>query len=91
MIEALASTAGNLATWTVPDGGFFLWLALPEGFDAAALLPEAARSGVTYVPGPAFFHDGGGANRLRLSYSSAPPERIGEGIRRLAETIRARS
>jgi hypothetical protein len=90
MAEALARVAGNLATWTVPDGGFFLWLALPEGLDAAAMLPEAARSGVTYVPGPAFFHDGSGANRLRLSYSSAPPERIGEGIRRLAETIRAR-
>ena len=91
MVEALAGTAGNLATWTVPDGGFFLWLSLPEGFDTAAMLPEAARNGVTYGPGAAFFHDGDGANRLRLSYSSAPPERIGEGVRRLAATIRARS
>lgn len=90
MAETLAGMAGNLATWTVPDGGFFLWLTLPEGFDTAAMLPEAARIGVTYVPGSAFFHDGGGANRLRLSYSSAPPERIGEGVRRLAEAIRAR-
>jgi DNA-binding transcriptional MocR family regulator len=89
MIEALAGAAGNLATWTAPKGGFFVWLALPDGHDTVAMLPEAARNGVTYVPGPAFFHDGSGASRLRLSYSSAPPERIGEGIRRLAETIRA--
>jgi DNA-binding transcriptional MocR family regulator len=89
MIDALAGAAGNLATWSVPSGGFFLWLTLPEGFDTSAMLPRAARNGVTYVPGRAFYHDGGGANRLRLSYSSAPPERIGEGVRRLVETIRA--
>ena len=89
MAEALAGTAGNLATWSVPDGGFFIWLTLPEGFDTAAMLPQAARNGVTYVPGSAFFHDGAGANRLRLSYSAAPPERIGEGVRRLVATMRA--
>jgi hypothetical protein len=89
MVEALARAAGNLATWSVPSGGFFLWLTLPEGLDTSAMLPHAARNGVTYVPGRAFYHDGGGANRLRLSYSSAPPERIGEGVRRLVETIRA--
>lgn len=90
MIDALAGAAGNLATWTAPEGGFFVWLALPDGCDTAAMLPDAARNGVTYVPGPAFSHDGTGASCLRLSFSSAPPERIAEGVRRLAETIRVR-
>jgi DNA-binding transcriptional MocR family regulator len=89
MVAALAGTAGNLATWNVPSGGFFLWLTLPEGLDTGAMLPHAARNGVTYVPGSAFYHDGGGANRLRLSYSSAAPDRIGEGVRRLVETMRS--
>lgn len=93
MVEALSAAQGNLATWTVPRGGFFLWLALPEGIDTAAMLPAAAKNGVTYVPGRAFFHDaqarGGGANQLRLSYSATPRERMAEGVRRLVETIRA--
>jgi len=89
MIEALAARAGNLASWTVPAGGFFLWLTLREGIDTGAMLPEAAHNGVTYVPGSAFFHDGRGVNHLRLSYSSAPPERTGEGVERLVKTIRA--
>jgi 2-aminoadipate transaminase len=93
MIESLAAAQGNLATWSVPRGGFFLWLTLPEGIDTTLMLPAAAKNGVTYVPGRAFFHDaearGAGANRLRLSYSGTPRERIAEGVRRLVETIRA--
>lgn len=89
MVEALRDEVGNLATWTVPEGGFFLWLTLPQGFDTAAMLPKAAMNGVTYVPGSAFFHDGGGANHLRLSYSAAPFERIPEGVARLVKTMRA--
>jgi 2-aminoadipate transaminase len=71
----------------VPQGGFFLWLALPDEIDTGAMLETAARNGVTYVPGSAFFHDGRGANRLRLSYSAAPPDRMAEGVRRLFDTI----
>ena len=89
MVQALSESAGNLATWTVPQGGFFLWLTLPQGFDTAAMLPKAAMNGVTYVPGSAFFHDGSGANHLRLSYSAAPFERIPEGVARLVKTMRA--
>jgi len=87
MVAALAG-AGNLATWSVPEGGFFLWLTLPEGFDTQAMLPRAAVNGVTYVPGGAFFHDGRGANQLRLSFSGTPEPRIAEGVHRLLATIR---
>jgi DNA-binding transcriptional MocR family regulator len=87
MLAALSNAKGNLATWTVPQGGFFLWLALPDEIDTGAMLETAARNGVTYVPGSAFFHDGRGTNRLRLSYSAAPPDRMAEGVRRLFDTI----
>ena len=89
MLTALNEAQGNLATWAVPQGGFFLWLSLPDNVDTGAMLEAAGRNGVTYVPGSAFFHDGGGANRLRLSYSAAPPDRMAEGVRRLFDTIRA--
>ena len=89
MLAALNAAHGNLASWTVPQGGFFLWLTLPDDVDSGAMLETAARNGVTYVPGSAFFHDGRGANHLRLSYSSAPPERMAEGVGRLFDTIRA--
>ncbi len=88
MVEALGAAAGNLATWSVPQGGFFLWLTLPKEVDTGAMLPKAAMSGITYVPGSAFFHDGGGAHHLRLSYSAAPLERIPEGVDRLVRTMR---
>jgi len=87
MVAALAG-ADNFATWSVPEGGFFLWLTLPEGVDTKAMLPRAAANGVTYVPGSAFFHDGRGANQLRLSFSGTPEPRIAEGVRRLIATIR---
>jgi DNA-binding transcriptional MocR family regulator len=76
-------------TWTEPAGGFSLLLTLPPGLAAAALLPAAAARGVAFTPGPAFFLDGGGERTLRLAFSSVAAARIDEGVRRLAETIRA--
>jgi DNA-binding transcriptional MocR family regulator len=75
------------ATWTVPDGGFYVWLGLPAGLDAAAMLPRAVTERVAYVPGAAFFADGGGHSHLRLSYCYPSPERIREGVRRLAAVV----
>lgn len=87
MIEALRMEFGNRGTSRVPQGGFFVWVTLPEEIDAAKMLLKAAQIGVTYVPGSAFTHDGTGANTLRLSYSAAPPNRISEGVRRLAQAF----
>lgn len=84
MLEALTREFGNRGEWTVPQGGFFIWVTLPERADARELQRQAARLGVTFVPGGAFSHDGRHANSLRLSFSSAPPQRIAEGVRRLA-------
>ncbi|MDY7083751.1 MAG: PLP-dependent aminotransferase family protein [Actinomycetota bacterium] len=70
-----------------PDGGWFLWLRLPDGVDATALLPVAERHGVSYVPGPAFFADGrGGSDRARLSFSRLPPAELTEAARRLIDS-----
>jgi DNA-binding transcriptional MocR family regulator len=75
-------------SWTQPQGGLFVWVTLPEGIDAAALLQRALKvAGVAFVPGGAFFHDGRGRNTLRLSYSLAGEAEIERGIARLAELI----
>ena len=75
-------------TWTETQGGFSLLLELPEGRDAAALLPRAIERGVAFTPGAAFYSDGGGERSLRLSFSAVPFGQIEEGVRRLADTIR---
>ena len=74
-------------TWTVPEGGFYSWVTLPEGLDATAMLPRAVASLVAYVPGTGFFVDGQGRQSLRLSYCYPEPERITEGVRRLGGVI----
>jgi 2-aminoadipate transaminase len=74
--------------WTKPNGGFFVWVTLPEGVDAVDLLPTCRENGVDYIPGPAFHSDGSGRRSLRLSYSAVSPEEIDEGIARLAKITR---
>lgn len=87
----LSSLAAQLpeATWTHPDGGFYVWLTLPEGLDAKAMLPRAVTERVAYVPGTAFFADGTGHGHVRLSYCYPDPERIREGVRRFAGVVRS--
>src|SRR4051812_44784151 len=77
------------AQWNVPNGGFYVWLKLPGGLDAKAMLPRAVTQRVAYVPGTAFYADDQGHDYLRLSYCYPTPERIREGIRRLASVIDA--
>ena len=76
-------------SWTVPDGGFYTWVTLPEGLDAKAMLPRAVRAQVAYVSGTAFFYDGQGSNHMRLSFCYPTPERIREGVRRLSTVVNA--
>jgi 2-aminoadipate transaminase len=76
------------ASWPTPRGGFFLWVALPRDIDAARMIPRAIAQGVIYVAGDAFFVNAEGRNLLRLSFSAPTPERIDEGVARLAATLR---
>ncbi|MBI9114835.1 PLP-dependent aminotransferase family protein [Sanguibacter sp. YZGR15] len=88
MVSSLAEHLPD-ATWTVPDGGFYTWVRLPEGLDSKSMLPRAVTGRVAYVPGTAFFADGTGADHVRLSYCYPTPERIREGVRRLATVVNA--
>ncbi len=88
MISALEEHIPE-ATWNVPDGGFYVWVKLPEGLDAKSMLPRAVTARVAYVAGTAFYADGQGRGYMRLSYCYPTPERIREGVRRLATVIDA--
>ncbi|HEX2810491.1 MAG TPA: PLP-dependent aminotransferase family protein [Kineosporiaceae bacterium] len=87
-LESLADLVPR-ASWTTPHGGFYVWVTLPEGLDATAMLPRAVTERVAYVPGTAFYADGQGRRNLRLSYCYPTPDRIREGVRRLAGVIDA--
>lgn len=89
MLDALEAYMPAACTWTKPDGGFFVWLTLPSGIDSKAMLPRAVTSRVAFVPGTGFFADGFGASSMRISYCYPTPERIREGVRRLAGVIEA--
>ena len=75
------------ASWNVPDGGFYTWVRLPDGLDARDMLPRAVTARVAYVPGTAFYYDGSGTDHMRLSFCYPTPERIREGVRRLAGVV----
>jgi 2-aminoadipate transaminase len=87
MLEALDQHFPASAVWTKPSGGFYVWVTLSEGIDTKAMLPRAITARVAYVPGTAFYADGFGTWSMRLSYCYPTPERIQEGVRRLASVI----
>jgi 2-aminoadipate transaminase len=70
-----------------PEGGYFMWVTLPEGTDVHALHAAATELGVAFVKGTDFLLEGG-ENTLRLAYSGVTPEEIEEGVPRLAAAYR---
>jgi len=84
MEQALRRHLGTRLTWPTPKGGFFIWATLPAGWTDTQLLERALRHGVIFVVGSAFHVDGTGHDTIRLSFSAPSPERIEEGVRRLA-------
>jgi DNA-binding transcriptional MocR family regulator len=87
LLESLQALMPEGTSWTIPAGGFYSWLTLPHGLDATAMLPRAVANLVAYVPGTGFYVDGQGRQSLRLSYCYPEPDRIREGVRRLAAVI----
>ena len=73
-----------------PRGGFFTWVRLPEGWDAAALLERAEAHGTSYIPGARFHVGGEGANTLRLSHSLYGPDALVNGAEKLAQALQAK-
>jgi len=76
-------------SWTKPLGGFYTWVTLPEGLNARSMLPRAVKAQVAYVSGTAFYYDGRGTDHMRLSFCYPEPDRIREGVRRLAGVVNA--
>nr|WP_253874282.1 PLP-dependent aminotransferase family protein [Promicromonospora umidemergens] len=92
--DALVGALGEhlpSASWNVPEGGFFVWVRLPDGLDARAMLPRAVTARVAYVPGTAFYFDGSGSDHMRLSFCFPTSDRIREGVRRLAGVVNSES
>ena len=87
MLAELEEHFPDGATWTRPEGGFFIWVTLPEGIDTTSMATQARERGVEYLPGRTCFVDDQGDNTLRLSFSFARDEEIREGIRILGEII----
>jgi 2-aminoadipate transaminase len=85
--NALRSELGD-AQFVEPQGGYFMWVTLPEGTDVGALYQKAAERGVAFVKGTDFLLEGG-ENTLRLAYSGVTPEQINTGVTRLAEAYRS--
>lgn len=87
MVGALSDMMPAGCSWNVPDGGFYVWMTTPLGVNTKTMLPNAVKDRVAYVPGTAFFTDGFGSNSMRLSYCYPPPDKIREGVRRLAGVV----
>ncbi|HEX5763819.1 MAG TPA: PLP-dependent aminotransferase family protein [Solirubrobacterales bacterium] len=85
LVEALREQIPE-AEFVVPAGGYFLWLDLAAGTDTTALLVESKAEDVAFVAGPAFMIDGGESS-LRLSFASVPPDRIPDGVGRIAAAL----
>ena len=86
MIEALGEYLPQLR-WTNPNGGFYVWVTMPDVLDSKQMLPRAVKELVAYTPGTAFFADGRGRHAMRLSFCYPTPDAIRVGIRRLATVV----
>lgn len=88
MLEALEEFFPAEASWSRPQGGFFVWAKLPEFIDTTEMLAEAINQKVAYVPGRAFFADGSGGNFMRLAFCYPSKQDVREGIKRLAGVVK---
>ena len=89
MLAALERELGPTgAKWTRPAGGMFVWVKLPEGLNAQALLPAAVDAGMAFVPGAPFYAQQPDTRTLRLSFVTSTPEQIDRGMAALAQVVR---
>ncbi|HEV2527257.1 MAG TPA: PLP-dependent aminotransferase family protein [Thermomicrobiales bacterium] len=89
MLDALEKHMPEGTTWTKPEGGFFVWVTLPEGIDTVETAPMARERGVDYLPGQACFANPADRNTFRLSFSFASDEQIPEGVEILGDIFKA--
>jgi DNA-binding transcriptional MocR family regulator len=89
MLAALERHLPPGTRWTIPDGGLYLWVRLPEGMSALALYRVALANDVVVAPGGAYFPEADDHPFIALNFAAQPPDRIDEGIRRLGHAMRA--
>ena len=89
MVDAMKKFFPDGVEFTIPEGGMFLWVTLPEGIFAMDLFDKALEQNVAFVPGDPFYAEGGKRSTLRLNFTNADEETIRSGIKRLAEVIEA--
>ena len=89
MLNSLQEHLGQVASWTTPEGGLFIWVTLPEHVNATEMLKDSIANQVVYIPGGAFAVQGGYQNTIRLNFSKVPPEQIQEGIARLGAVLQS--
>ena len=90
LLQALDWHLGDVATWTQPEGGLFVWLTLPEHSDTWDMLDATVERKIAYVPGGAFATEGGYGNTMRLNFCSVHPDVIPDAVATLAAVIRSR-
>jgi 2-aminoadipate transaminase len=88
MLGALEQNLPAGSKWTVPAGGMFVWVELPEGMSADALFHKALEEKVAFVPGSPFFVGASSGRFMRLNYSNRTPELIVEGMQRLGRVAK---
>ncbi len=91
MVKIMQESLPADVSYTKPEGGMFLWVTLPDGMSSLDLFNRAIKEKVAFVPGQAFYTDGGGGNTMRLNFSNSDNEKIFEGITRLAKVIKAKA
>jgi 2-aminoadipate transaminase len=89
MLDAIARNFPDDVTTIVPDGGFFIWCKLPDDMRASTLTPLAAERGVAFLPGTRCYTGGGGDDYIRLAFSYHSPDKITEGVGRIADAMQA--
>lgn len=89
MLSALDRHMPPGASWTVPEGGFFIWVTLPPGLDTTRMHAQVQELGVEYLPGPTCYADGSGSNQLRLSFSFVEDHLIDRGVQTIGEVVSA--
>lgn len=87
MVDAMDKYFPKNIKHTLPDGGLFLWVMLPEGIDCQRIFDKAIKNNVAFVPGTPFFPSRDHNNQFRLNYSNMPDDRIVEGIKRLGKVL----
>lgn len=90
LLGALEREMPDGVRWRRPDGGYQIWVELPEGIDTGELLADAVGAGVLFAPGFLFNHDGRASNRLRLTFAMAGSEPLQRGVMTLARLVRER-